>query len=470
MAPKLFGTAGIRGKYLELVTPQLAYSLGLAVSVFTGRKGTVTVGHDIRTTSPLLALSVASGLMSGGTDAVYIGMQPTPIVAYSSPKTHSKAGIVVTASHNPPPDNGLKVYDEKGMEYTERMEEEIEKLMVDGEEYLAGWDDVGRLTEHREIGNIYVEDLLAVLYPESKKYTPKIHVDCGNGAASNYTPNILYKMGAKIATTNCYPNGYFPGRHPEPRQDVLEPLLETTKAMEAHILLAHDGDADRLAALTPKNGFVKQDYLVAIYAMYKLRNRKGEIIVSIDIGNAVVDVVERMGGKIVRGKLGKTHEKLLEYPNALLAAEPWKLIDPSWGPWVDGIYQASLLTKILMEEGKTLDDFLEELPRYYWSRISIPLESQEDKNKLYESMSENIITEAKESSSVTLIDGIRIDYDDKSWILVRKSGTEPKIRFYMEAQNRERLEELKNKLLGTMKKTAEKHNIKFGTPVVNTGR
>jgi phosphoglucosamine mutase len=467
---KLFGTAGIRGRYLEKIRPGLAYDVGLAVAAHVGGRGTVTIAHDIRTTGPLLALSAGSGIMSGGVDAVFLGMVPTPVLAFSVPHTNSRAGIMITASHNPPPDNGIKVFQYNGMEYTEKMEEELERIMEIKSRFHASWDQVGRLIDAREVGEDYVERVLGMMKPKTVKYTPRILIDCSNGAASNFTPRILRMMGAKVFSTNCHPDGYFPGHEPEPRQDVLQPLLQLASPLNADVVLAHDGDADRLSALTLSRGFIKQDLLIALYAMVKLREGKGSIIVSVDVGNSVTDVVEKYGGRIVRSKLGKIHEKLLEHPGALLAAEPWKLIDPSWGLWVDGIYQAALITKLMMEEGVSLDKLLESIPSYPWARISIPLiEDSEKKYEYYDALREELLSRMSTYTRIDEIDGVRLEFDDGSWVLLRVSGTEPKIRFYGEAKERSRMKELLDEIIRMAKEVSERTGVKIGEPNINHG-
>lgn len=332
--PRLFGTAGIRGRYLEKVTPELAYRVGLSVASYVGGYGSATVGYDIRTTSPLLAQLVAAGLMAGGLDAIDVGMAPTPVLAYSVPKTKSRAGIMVTASHNPPPDNGLKVFDSEGMEYTLAMENDLEELIFNGDvrKLHAPWDRVGRLVEGHEVIEEYVYDLLEVMTVDRPKIDLRVAVDCANGTASNVTPRVLRMIGVnKVVSFNCHHDGFFPGRHPEPRPDTIRPYISAASTLNIHSLLSHDGDADRLAIAVPGIGFIKQDLIIALFSWWKLRDRKGTIVVSVDVGLEVEEIVERMGGRLVRSKLGKLHEKLRDTPGVLLAAEPWKLIDPSWG-------------------------------------------------------------------------------------------------------------------------------------------
>ncbi|MCE4600859.1 MAG: phosphopentomutase/phosphoglucosamine mutase [Desulfurococcales archaeon] len=443
---RLFGTAGIRGRYLEKITPELAYRVGLSVAAYVGGLGSATVGYDIRTTSPLLAQLVAAGLMAGGLDAIDTGLVPTPVLAYSVPETKSKAGVMVTASHNPPPDNGIKVFDSTGMEYTLPMERDLEELIFNGDlkKLHASWDNVGRLVYGHEIVEEYVYDILEMVTVDKPRIELRLAVDCANGTASTVTPRILRMAGvSSVISFNCHQDGFFPGRHPEPRPDTIGPYISATSTLNVHGLLAHDGDADRLAIAVPGLGFVKQDLIIALFAWWKLRERKGTVVVSVDVGIEVEEIVERLGGRLVRSKLGKLHEKIRDTPGVILAAEPWKLIDPAWGPWVDGIYQAALFARIAMEEGEPPAALVQRLPFYPSARINVKLAKDEDKLKLYpvlEEKAKSIL--AKGAVDILEIDGVRITYDDSSWILLRVSGTEPKVRIYAQATGKQRLLEL----------------------------
>jgi len=249
---------------------------------------------------------------------------------------------------------------------------------------------------------------------------------------------VLKDIGAGVFTFNANVDGRFPGRYPEPRADVLEPLLPAARALGADVFLAHDGDGDRLAVLDPVKGFVKQDRVIALLAKWKLSESRGTVIVSIDVGRAVRDVVESMGGRLKVVRLGKLHEGLLETPDAVMAAEPWKFIDPSWGKWIDGVYQAATIVRMMAEEGRTIGELLEDIPDYPQARVSIRM-PKEVRDRVYEVIAEELAATAPEGSEVTTIDGVRVDYPDGSWILLRKSGTEPKIRIYGEAPTMEEL-------------------------------
>lgn len=454
--PKFFGTAGIRGKYLELITPQLAFNIGLSYGTYLGNSGKVVVGGDVRLTTPLLKSLISSGLMVAGVDVFDLGIVPISLIGYVITKLKLKGGIYVTASHNPPEDNGFKIFNFRGSELTSSEEEEVEDILLNKKYEYVTWNKVGSYSYINYIVKDYIKDIIHKMRPDRTKLVPKIVVDTANGAASAYTPVILRELGAKVLAINSHHDGTFPSRLPEPRPDVMEPLLNVIKSTNFQFLYAHDGDGDRLAVLTARKGFIKQDRIIALFAYHKLLDKKGHIVVSIDCGNAVKDVVEKMGGKLIVYRLGKTYEKVIELGrnNVLLAAEPWKFIEPTWGLWADGVLQATYLTKIMIEEGKPLDDLLNNIPDYPQARISIFLDNKVKHNVAKKAM-EYLESKAPPSAKIIKIDGLRVNYEDKSWILIRPSGTEPKIRVYGEALKYHQLKSMVNEIVKYISKLAK---------------
>ena len=263
-------------------------------------------------------------------------------------------------------------------------------------------------------------------------------------------------LGAKVITVNANPDGFFPGRIPEPRPDVLKELGVMCKGLNLDCIFAHDGDADRLSVLDEKGSFILNDTLIAFYAKTKLLEKgRGIVVISVDVSQAVEEIVERYGGKVVRAKLGKTHEKIKELgKSVIMTAEPWKLIDPDWGLWVDGIYQAALLTKYMIEEGKSISELLLDVPRYPQERFSIDVR-EDVKEKAVEMIYDEVMTKFRAYREIVEIDGLKVIMDDNSWVLVRPSGTEPKIRFYIEARDVKKLNNYKNELLKITQKILE---------------
>ncbi len=442
---RLFGTAGIRGRYLEAVGPDLAFKVGAALTTFLNASK-IAVGGDGRLTTPILRLAASVGIMAAGGRVVDAGLVPLPVLAWSVRAQACDGGLYVTASHNPPTDNGIKVFDHSGMEFTEGMEEGVEELINSSSWRMADWDMVGYRESVSTAIPEYVEELVERLRPEGRKGRPKVLVDAANGAASLVTPKVLTSLGADVMTLNANVDGRFPGRIPEPRPDVLEPYLPAAKALGVHAFLAHDGDGDRLAVLNPKRGFVKQDRVIALIAKHKLAEESGTVVVSVDVGRAVRDVVFGMGGRLEVVKLGKTHEGLLRFGNVVMAAEPWKLIDPSWGRWVDGIYQAALITKLMVEEGRDIDALMSEIPDYPQARFSIKVPA-EMKGEVFKAVKALLNSMVRPDSEVSEIDGFRVDFGDGSWALVRMSGTEPKVRVYAEASSVDALRSLVDELI-----------------------
>lgn len=453
---RLFGTAGIRGRYPDEVGPELAFGVGASVA-WVRRAHLVIVGGDGRLTTPILKSMASAGAMFAGADVVDAGLVPMPALPWAVVRLGADAGIYVTASHNPPTDNGIKVFRPDGAEFTRAEEGEVENAYFAKSWKPAPWDRVGKLVSGGDLLTRYIAEVAEATNPSEVRRVSRVVVDTANGAASLATPRVLKDIGAEIFSFNANVDGRFPGRYPEPRADVLEPLLPAVRALGADVFLAHDGDGDRLAVLDPEKGFVKQDRVIALLAKWKLSQRRGTVIVSIDVGRAVRDVVESLGGRLKVVRLGKLHEGLLETPDAVMAAEPWKFIDPSWGKWIDGVYQAATIVRMMAEEGKTIGELLADIPDYPQARVSIKM-PKDVRDRVYERISQELMTEAPEGAEVTTIDGVRVDYPDGSWLLLRKSGTEPKIRIYGEAST---VEELR-KAVETLKARIIKYAKEFG--------
>jgi len=454
---RLFGTAGIRGHYPDEINPKLIINVSSGVANYFQAKKAV-IGGDCRLTTPILKLSAAIGLMSQGVDVIDINLTPLPVLAWSVREFGADIGLYITASHNPPEDNGVKVFKQNGVELFEREEIEIEKLINERKLVaIANWKDTGTYMTETNVIEHYINELHNLAIVTAPKIIPKVLIDCANGPASLITPKVLTSMGAKVVSINSHIDGRFSGRSPEPRPDTLEPFTKLAQKIGVDIFLAHDGDGDRLAVVDPQRGFIKQDRLIAFFAKRYLNEKKGTIVVSIDCGYAVREVVEEMGGKLVVTKLGKTHEKLVQLSDSLMAAEPWKLIDPSWGLWTDGIYQAVMITKIMMKEGLKLYDLLKTVPDYPQARCAIRV-PKGVKEKLYDYLTQYILRKMPKPKEVLTIDGMRVN-EENYWILIRKSGTESKVRIYCEAKTAKELKDLVTDLLIAAKRYLRKIDV-----------
>ncbi|MEM4424526.1 MAG: phosphoglucosamine mutase [Candidatus Nezhaarchaeales archaeon] len=443
---KLFGTSGIRGIYPHEVSPMLAFKLGCVLTHVFGKE--CTIGIDCRLSSPVLEHALISGLMYSGCNIKRIGLTPLPVTAYSVKKAGARFGVMITASHNPPEYNGFKVFREGGWELMPSDEELIEETILRGSTVPCSWNNVGSCTSYREVLNEYINDALDFLLEGDLKHSSsnlKIVVDCCNGPAALVTPTILTQLGVKVVAVNANIDGHFPGREPEPRPDVLVDLGRFVSNIGARLGIAHDGDADRTAVIDSNGNFITNDRIIAYMAKRALERGEGKVVITtIDTSRCIDEVVDRLGGEVVRTKLGKTHVELSKRLNVALAAEPWKIVNPRWGPWADGILTAAMLVYDLIKSGKDIHELLKDIPNYPQIRESYPC-SEEEKIKVMKMVEEELEGVIGNVDEVWNYDGVRVNCKDGSWILIRASGTEPKIRIYAEAKSPSRLSEIVEK-------------------------
>lgn len=435
---RLFGTSGIRGIYPGKVNLQLAFKVGYAVASYL--KGDVVVGWDGRSSSNLLGRLVAIGALEAGRDVLVVGLAPTPVVAYSVKKLGASGGVVVTASHNPPNYNGFKVFLEGGIETGREDERVIERLIGEAPSGMSGRGS--HTFSEVDLSASYVRDVIEGVNVGSD-HSVSVVVDCGGGVPGLYTPRIL-RMLSDVYELNSFVDSGFSSREPEPRADVLSGLANFIRAMGGFAGFAHDGDGDRLAVIDEGGGFVEMGRVIALFAKMILSdNPRGKVVVSIDTSMVVKRIVRDMGGEVIIAPLGKTH---IEARNrgAVLAAEPWKIIDPEWGWWQDGIRCATILTSEMIKNKCRISELLsrEGVGSYYMFRNSYVC-SDSVKGMVVKRVGEFLMSTLERVARkrggelrVITIDGIKMEMEE-GWLLVRASGTEPKIRLYVEADNRE---------------------------------
>jgi len=439
--PKLFGTAGIRGSFRDKVTERLGLDLARAMSTMLANQGQVIVGSDHRTTSPGLRATILGGLLGGGIDAIDAGMLPTPVLAFGVPKLGANAGIMVTASHNPPEDNGIKCYTHEGREYVPDEERILEELIGQRQFTDVTWNQTGTPTEARGLIDAYTERLMGRM--ESFRRKLKVVVDCANGTTFNLTPLILSKMGCEVISLNAHPDGLFPGRPAEPNPANLVTTCRFVSMLKADLGIAHDGDGDRLAVIDEKGRYVNNDTVLAFFARLLLtENGPGRIVTTVDTSSRIDKVVESSGGTVERTRLGKTHLFLTQEDrsNIRLCCEPWKIIDPAWGFWGDAMYAACMVVQALDQSKGHASALFHGIPDRPQERLYFKC-PDELKDPTMATISKALMAE-KSLRDVSTLDGVRVNFNDDSWILVRKSGTEGKIRVYCEGRSPNRLRQL----------------------------
>lgn len=436
---RLFGTSGIRGDIRTKVTPDLVLKFGASLATYLGNKGEVVVGRDARTSSKMIEAGVVSGLIYGGCNVVLLGLVPTPLLAFQTRIRKMHAGIMITASHNPPTDNGLKCFDSEGMEYSPDAEGALEKAIMTRKWRGVSWDRLGKVTKCNDAKEQYIQAIVRRVAPIKREI--KAVVDCANGATHDIAPVLMKELGCRVFSINAHPDGFFPRRGLEPSPECLQALSGIVKRTSADIGIAFDGDGDRLAIVDNEGRVVSNDRVIALFALTALERCKGGLITtSVDTSFCIEEVVKKNGGVVERTRLGKTFIGLKRRGRAVLAAEPWKIIDPSWGFWSDGIYSSARIVKMMDERDEAVTQLFAKIPSYpkYIKSFFCP---DRKKTKVMELIEKEAPREV-ETATVWTYDGIRVNFIDGSWLLFRASGTEPKVRLYVEGKNVRRLEEL----------------------------
>ncbi|MEM2439968.1 MAG: phosphoglucosamine mutase [Candidatus Bathyarchaeia archaeon] len=436
---RLFGTNGIRGLINKELTPELAVEIGCAIGTFF-QQGRLMVGHDARTSSPMLAKAVIAGLNAAGCDVLFAGMAPTPTLQYAIKNHKVDGGVIITASHNPPEYNGIKVAWNDGIEISREQEIEIEKIFFGKVIRYAEWDKIGEMQTLTGIIDEYIEAIKRhVDVAKIAKKCYHIVVDAANSVAALAIPKLLRELGCKVTTINANIDGTFPARPPEPRPENLTELARTVKAVNADVGVAFDGDADRAIFIDETGEIHWGDKTFALVEKYFLLKNPGEKIVSpISSSTLVKDVADAYGGEVVWTKVGSvTVSHTMKKLNAKLGGEENGGI--FYGPHQavrDGGMATALILDIMAETNKGLSNLLSELPRYFIEKGKV-----ECPNELKEKVLGKIIEQTRGLNTST-VDGVKIWFEDKSSILMRPSGTEPLYRLYAEAKTREKAEAL----------------------------
>ncbi|WP_254769353.1 phosphomannomutase [Salinilacihabitans rarus] len=437
----LFGTAGIRGPVDAEVTPALALAVGQAA----GEPGeTFVVGRDGRETGQALAAAMEAGLESAGADVRRVGRVPTPALAFAS---RGRRGVMLTASHNPPADNGIKLFAD-GVEYDREREEAVEARVDDPD--VAPWDEWGG-AERADVLGAYrtaVADYVRGRFGDEPLAGLSVAVDCGNGVGALATPQVLERLGADVVALNASVDGHFPARESKPTPETLTDLAAFLDGGEFDLGLAHDGDADRLVALEGDGTVIHEDTVLAVVAERYVSESDAADPVVVTTPNASARIDERVreaGGRVERVRLGALHEGIARERHAareepdttvVFAAEPWKHIHTAFGGWIDGVASAAVVSALVAEAGSAaaLRDPVTERP-YRKVSADCPDERKADAMATLESSLPAAFPDADVDTSY----GVRLEFPDASWVLVRPSGTEPYVRLYAESDDVEDL-------------------------------
>ena len=420
---RLFGTDGIRGVANVDLHPKLAYDLGRATAAhLVGAGGSILVGQDTRRSGDMLAAAVAAGAMSLGVNVHRLGVCPTPALAHLTSTGPFKAGVMVSASHNPARDNGLKVVDERGMKLDDVVEGELESLVLRADELIGPENDgLGCEFDARRLLDEYIDDRLR--FARSFRTDMRIVVDAANGSGCNVAGPILGGTGATVDVRFCEPDGVninFGCGATAPQE--LARIVGETKA---DLGFALDGDADRCVAVDERGEVVDGDQLIGIIALDRLsRNAlpQGIVVASVLSNGGLEKALTDAGGRLARTPVGDKYivDGMMVMDAGLGGEKSGHVIIRDRANAGDGIITALEILSIIARTGRPLSELARQIPLFPQQQRTIHVRHKDQWE------ADPTFAHAVEEARRSLAGGGRI--------LVRPSGTEPALRIMVEGE------------------------------------
>ncbi len=433
--PRLFGTDGIRGTANVDLKPTLAYALGRATAHHLAGPGRpIVIGQDTRRSGDMFTAALVAGITSMGVDAHLVGVVPTPALAYITGAGKFAAGIMVSASHNPASDNGLKVLDEGGLKLEEDVEEELEQLIWNAEELPgAPADALGLAIPDRDLLNLYLDHRLKLAATTATRL--HVVVDCANGSGGIAAAQILEATGAKVDVLFNDPDGS--NINADCGATCPGALALEVVARGADVGFALDGDADRLIAVDASGCVVDGDAVLGILALDRLARNclpNGALVVSVLSNGGLQKVVEEAGGQIIRTPVGDKYilEGMVVNGAGLGGEKSGHVIILEYTTSGDGIVTALEILSVMTRTARSLADLASDVPMLPQQQRTIPARHRDQWE------GDPVIRKAIASAESRLGPGGRV--------LVRPSGTEPAIRVMVEGAEASLVIELADQL------------------------
>ena len=439
---KYFGTDGIRGTANKFpMTAEIALKVGMAVGAkFTkgAHRHRVVIGKDTRLSGYVIEPALTAGLAAVGMDVFLVGPVPTPAVSMLTRSIRADIGIMISASHNPYHDNGIKIFTRDGRKLSDELEKEIEAL-IDGDvtRFLAKPENLGRVKRLDDASNRYIE-FVKNSFPKDKSLTGlKIVVDCANGAAYNIAPKIFWELGAEVVAIGIEPNGFninekCGSTHPEA-------LLLKVLEEKADIGIALDGDADRLLIVDEKGRAIDGDQLIALIAekLHDSGNLKSDTVVITQMSNlALENYLNYIGVSTIRAQVGDRYvlEEMRKNGCNFGGEQSGHIVISDYSTTGDGLVAALQVLAILCETKKPASELLHLFEAFPQILKNIKFDSSKGDPMQDKSLQDFIEEKSQELGN-------------EGRILVRKSGTESLIRVMAEGKDQKQIEKIVNEII-----------------------
>lgn len=446
---ELFGTDGVRGVANRDLTPLLAYKIGKAGAYVLTRntkgpvKPTIVIGKDTRISGDMLEAALIAGICSVGADVLRVGVMPTPAVAFLTRDLKATAGVVISASHNPVEDNGIKFFASTGYKLPDEIEIEIEKLIKAGVDELPCpvGSEVGHVREVPDAADRYVG--FAKNTVNCRLDGLKIVLDCANGAASCLSPRIFRELGAEVIPVHHQPNGI--NINKQCGSTHAETVAQEVLKHGADFGLAHDGDADRVIAVDEEGNIVDGDHIMVVCSTHL--KRKGKLPHDTVVVTVMSNLGLRLGLQTAQIRVLETQvgdryvlEELLRTGTVFGGEQSGHIIFLEHNTTGDGIVTGLQLASVVKETGKSLGELAAQMERLPQVLVNVRVSDK---------------TAAMEDVEVKA--AIRKGEDilgDKGRILVRPSGTEPKVRVMAEGPDENQLQDIVESIAAVISRVA----------------
>jgi phosphomannomutase / phosphoglucomutase len=453
-ARKFFGTNGIRGIPGKDLSLEFIAEMSQSIGTFFGISKPIMVGNDFRSSSPALAESVISGLLSAGNNANSAGPAPTPAHQFGVRTLGYGGGIIVTASHNPAQYNGIKLVGPDGVEVKRGDESAVESIYLEKRANRPDWQSVGSAGKETRVIENYISGIMSqvnVAKISERKFT--VVLDIGNGAQAVTAPYLCERLGCKVITINGQPDGNFPGRGPEPTPAILKDMCEAVKSYHADFGVAYDGDGDRSLFCDENGEIYWGDRTGSMLADYLLsKHQGGPVVTTVSTSSLVGLVAANHGARAIWTTVGSVDvSRAMIDNNAPLGLEENGGF--FYGPHIpvrDGAMATALVLETLAAKKVSFFQAISKLKVFYQKKSKF--ECPKDKRQyVMKTLEENI----PKGRKIDRTDGLKIWTDDNSWILLRPSGTEPIIRIYSESDSEEKLEKMYKEYEHSLKEAIE---------------
>ena len=441
---KLFGTNGVRGVFGKDFTLEFVHDLTLSLAVYF-KKGPILVGYDGRDSSVMISKVICSALNYCGLDCNLGGLVPTPALEYATKKLGYCGGIMITASHNPPQYNGLKPVAKDGVEISREDEAKIEQIY-----FAKKWPKFSKIgktgTESRVIST-YVSAIKSQVdwkKIRSKKF--KVALDLGNGAQAVAAPILCKELGCKTFLINDKIDGQFPGRGSEPTPQNLQRLTSLVQKNKAALGIAFDGDGDRSIFCDDRGQILTGDKSALLLSNHILdKHPRSKIVTCLNSSSAIETLAAKTKSTVIRTKVGSVEVSRKMVPQKALIGfeENGGFMYGKHNQVRDGCMTLALALDLLASSGSTITSELQKIPKTYTTKDKVSCTKDQAKKVI------NVLI--KDSKNYDTTDGIKIMLDEKNWVMIRPSGTEPIARIYAEADSEAKLEQIMSSYLKKVK-------------------